>query len=75
MVVGVRVVVRGRKRKGLEDRGAGRGLPCQENSTEKKAYFYSPFETAPPGPPPHSLVPIPLAGRGREQRQALLAPG
>lgn len=44
MVVGVRVVVRGRKRKGLEDRGVGRGLPCQENRAEKKACFYSPFE-------------------------------
>lgn len=62
----VRVVVRGRKRKGLGDRGVGRGLPSQENRAERKACFYSPFEKALPGPPPHSLAPIPLAGRGNK---------
>lgn len=36
MVVGERVLVRGRKREGLEDRGVGRGLPFQENSAEIK---------------------------------------
>lgn len=52
------------KRKGLEDRGVGRGLPCQENRAEKKTTcFHSPFETALPGPPPppYSLAPILLA--------------
>lgn len=67
MVVGVREVVRGEKERAGRQRGVARGLACQENRAEKKTTcFYSPFETALPSPPPYSLAPILLAGRGNK---------
>ena len=65
MVVGVRVAGRGRKGKGWKIEGQGGASPLRKTA-EKKASFYSPFETALPGPPPHSLAPIPLAGEGNK---------
>lgn len=54
------------KRKGLEDReGEGRASHVRKAERRKKNpnVFYSPFETALPGPPPYSLSLILLAGR------------
>lgn len=75
MVVGVRVVVRGRKRKALEDRGAGRGLPCQANSAEKKARFYSPFETVRPDLRPILSLQFHWQAGEESRDEALPAPG
>lgn len=67
MVVGERVLVRGRKRKGLEDRGVGRGLPFQENSAEIKLVSIVLLKwPCPDLRPILSLARVPPAGRGKK---------